>query len=190
MFGLEKYKETGSRFLSYTQSANHDLQVLQNKVNRILLGKWRDISKEELCFQTKSLSAQQMVASSTLSMALKILRTKKPTFLHSKFNLNQRGTAFLQPMRKSICRESFVDRAITLLNMAGASLRCVCTEKVSKKLINEWVKENIDIKPKPTSKSVRFQQLQQTQNTVIEPVQAEVDNRSRQRQITDFFTRA
>ena len=74
--------------------------------------------------------------------------------------------------------------------MAGASLRCECTEKVSKKLINEWVKENIDIKPKPTSKSVRFQQLQQTQNTVIEPVQAEVDNRSRQRQITDFFTRA
>ena len=190
VFGLEKYKETGSRYSAFTQAANHDLQVLQNKVNRILLGKWRDISTEELCLQTKSLSVQQMVASSTLSMALKILRTKKPTFLYSKFNLNQRGTAFLQPMRKSICRESFVDRAITLLNMAGASLRCECTEKVSKKLINEWVKKNIDIKPKPTSKSVRFQQLQQTQNTVIEPVQAEVDNRSRQRQITDFFTRA
>ena len=80
VFGLEKYKETGSRFSSYTQSANHDLQVLQNKVNRILLGKWRDILKEELWFQTKSLSAQQMEASSTLKTASKILRTKKPTF--------------------------------------------------------------------------------------------------------------
>ena len=87
VFGLEKYKETGSRYSAFTQAMNHDLQVLQNKVNRILLRKWRDISTEELCLQTKSLSVQQMVASSTLNTALKILRTKKLTFLHSKFNL-------------------------------------------------------------------------------------------------------
>ena len=79
--------------------------------------------------------------------ALKILRTKKPTFLHSKFNLNQRSTAFIQPLRKSICREGFVDRAISLLNMAGASLRHESTEKVSKKMVNNWVKKHIDIKP-------------------------------------------
>ena len=164
--------------------------MLQNKVNRILLGKWRDISTEELCLQTKSLSVQQIVASSTLNTALKILRTKKPTFLHSKFNLNQRSTAFLQPLRKSVCREGFVDTAITLLNMAGDSFQQETTEKVSKKMVNEWVKENIDIKPKKTSKSSRFQQVQRRQNAVAEPDQAELPNRERQRQITDFFIRA
>ena len=159
------------------------LQVLQNKVNRILLGKWRDISTEELCSQTKSLSVQQMVASCTLNTALKILRTKKPTFLHSKFKLNQRSTAFLQPMRKRVCREGFVNRAITLLNMAGDSFQQETTEKVSKKMVNEWVKENIDIKPKKTSKSSRFQQVQRRQNAVAEPDQADLPNRDRQRQI-------
>ena len=190
VFGLEKYKETGSRYSSYTQAANHDLQVLQNKVNRILLGKWRDISTEELCSQTKSLSVQQMVASCTLNTALKILRTKKPTFLHSKFNLNQRSTAFLQPMRKRVCREGFVNRAITLLNMAGTSFQHECSEKESKKLVNEWVKENIDIKPKPTSKTIRFQQVHKKQNTGAEIGQAEYPKKGGQRQITDFFTRS
>ena len=189
VFGLEKYKETGSRYSAFTQAMNHDLQVLQNKVNRILLRKWRDISTEELCLQTKSLSVQQMVASSTLNTALKILRTKKPTFLYSKFNLNQRSTAFIQPLRKSICREGFVDRAISLLNMAGASLRHESTEKVSKKMVNDWVKKHIDIKPKPSSKNFRFQQVQQKQNRVAETDLAVFPNSERQRQITDFFTR-
>ena len=139
--------------------------MLQNKVNRILLGKWRDISTEELCRQSKSLSVQQMVASSTLNTALKILRTKKPTFLYSKFNINQRSTAFLQSLRKRVCREGFVNRAITLLNMAGTSFKQECTEKESKTLVKEWVKANIDIKPKPTSKNIRFQQVQKKQNT-------------------------
>ena len=57
-------------------------------------------------------------------------------------------------------------------------------------MVNEWVKENIDIKPKKTSKSSRFQQVQRRQNAVAEPDQAELPNRERQRQITDFFTRA
>ena len=53
VFGLERYKETGCGYSAYTQAANHDLQVLQNKVNRILLGKWCDISTEELCLFSK-----------------------------------------------------------------------------------------------------------------------------------------
>ena len=59
-------------------------------------------------------------------------------------------------MRKRVCREGFVNRAITLLNMAGTSFQHECSEKESKKLVNEWVNKNIDIKPKPTSKNIRF----------------------------------
>ena len=73
--------------------------------------------------------------------------------------------------------------------MAGASLRHESTEKVSKKMVNDWVKKHIDIKPKPSSKNVRFQQVQQKQNRVAETDLAVFPNSERQRQITDFFTR-
>ena len=66
VFGIEKYKEQGSRYTSYTKSANHDLQVLQNKLNRVLLGDWRNLSTEELCARTNSLSVQQTIARSTI----------------------------------------------------------------------------------------------------------------------------
>ena len=36
VFGLERYKEVGTRYTSFTISANNDLQVLQNKAARIV----------------------------------------------------------------------------------------------------------------------------------------------------------
>ena len=56
-------------------------------------------------------------------------------------------------------------------------------------MVNDWVKKHIDIKPKPSSKNFRFQQVQQKQNRVAETDLAVFPNSERQRQITDFFTR-
>ena len=38
VIGLEEYKEMNSRYTSFTMKDNKNLQVLQNKVNRLLLG--------------------------------------------------------------------------------------------------------------------------------------------------------
>jgi len=38
VFGLEIYKENNSRYSSFTISDNHKLQVLQNKLNRVITG--------------------------------------------------------------------------------------------------------------------------------------------------------
>ena len=37
VFGLDIYKKTETRYVSYTKLDNNELQILQNKVNRILL---------------------------------------------------------------------------------------------------------------------------------------------------------
>ena len=68
VFNLERYKETGSRYSSFTVSANSDLQILQNKLNRIIINSrgTRAMSTRELCEMTKTLSVQQMIAVSTL----------------------------------------------------------------------------------------------------------------------------
>ena len=37
IFGLDKYKEENRRYFSFTVKDNHNLQVLQNKLNKLLL---------------------------------------------------------------------------------------------------------------------------------------------------------
>ena len=186
VFGLQKYKEKSSRYTAYTISANKDLQVLQNKVNRLLLNKWKDISTEDLCRETGSLSVQQLIANSTLNTALKIIRTGKPSYLASKFVMNERSTAYIQPVRKSISSEGFINRALSLLNKAGPSIFTSISARESKKKVREWVLRNIEIKPKPKVKDMRFSNYPRCEQADQREPRGQ---HSAQREITDFFSR-
>ena len=84
VFGLEKYKEENSRYTSFTISDNSKLQVLQNKMNRLLTGADKYTSTADLLVRTNSLSIQQMIAFQTIMMTYKIMKTKKPTYLSNK----------------------------------------------------------------------------------------------------------
>ena len=86
--GLDKYKKENSRYTSFTLSDNNKLQVLQNKMNRLLTGADRYTSTAELLERTNSISIQQMIAFQTLVMTYKIVKTKKPTYLSNKLKEN------------------------------------------------------------------------------------------------------
>ena len=58
VFGLEEYKERNSRYTSFTMKDNQSLQILQNKVNRLLLGADNRTSTEELIRAMNSMSIQ------------------------------------------------------------------------------------------------------------------------------------
>ena len=73
VFGMDYYKERNSRHYSFTTNDNHRLQVLQNKVNRLITGANNRTSTSELLDMTDSLSIQQMIGYQTLVMAYKIL---------------------------------------------------------------------------------------------------------------------
>ena len=62
IFGLDKYKEENRRYFSFTVKDNHNLQVLQNKLNKLLLNAQYNTSTADLLQQTDSLSIHQMVA--------------------------------------------------------------------------------------------------------------------------------
>ena len=74
VIGLEEYKEDNSRHQSFTAKDNQKLQVLQNKLCRLLLSARYDTPTETLLNQTNSLSVQQMIGYHTL-----IFFYKKPT---------------------------------------------------------------------------------------------------------------
>ena len=154
VFGLEKYKEVNSRYLSFTTRDNNKLQILQNGVNRLLLGADKYTSTSELLKRTHSLSIQQMIAFQTIVMTYKILKTKKPSYIASKFQdkSSQRhlrsAKCLYQPNQSlSITKEGFVSRGLTLMNMLDISLQAEPKLEKFKTKLEEWVKRNIATKP-------------------------------------------
>ena len=55
VFGLEQYSDQNTKYQSYTVKDNNVLQVLQNNLNRVLLGIRNDTPKEVLLNESKSL---------------------------------------------------------------------------------------------------------------------------------------
>ena len=155
VLGLESYKEVNSRYSSYTFSDNSRLQVLQNKVNRLLTDSQYRTPTSELLEKTDSLSIQQMIAFQTMMMMQKILQSKKPTYLANKItecegerHLRGGSRCLNTPnLSLSISREGFVNRGTTLMNMLDATVRCQPTIALFKTSLREWVKSNISIKP-------------------------------------------
>jgi hypothetical protein len=145
VFGLEQYKEENNRYTSYTMGDSHTLQVLHNKLNRLLTGSQYNTPTLELLQQTNSLSIQQMIAFQTITMTHKILKSKKPSYLSRKIQENSRSSGRLnQPkLSLSISKEGFIYRGIQLTNMLDDSIRSENKLENFKARLWEWVKSII-----------------------------------------------
>ena len=129
-----------------------------------------------------------MIARSTIDTAVKIIRTEKPSYLFSKFVRNERNTAFLQPLRKGISSEGFINRSIGLLNKMGMAALEANTEKESKRHVYNWVKRNVEVKPKTNNKNIRFNR--EVQPAVYQVAQEDANQAlGSQRRITQYFQR-
>ena len=166
VFGLEDYKETNSRHTSFTMQDNHQLQVLQNKVNRLLLGASWDTPTVELLRDTGTLSVQQMIAYQTAVSVYKIVQSGKPTYLSNKLrikkrNMNLRGRlGSLSQVENtlSIAREGFIFRGASIFNKIDENIRNETKLEKFKVKVKEWVKNNIEVKP--STKFPSFARLQ------------------------------
>ena len=118
VFGLESYKEENTRYQSYTVKDNKSLQVLQNKLNRLLLRADYNTPTEQLLEDTGSLSVQQMIGYHSAVLAYKIVSTGKPEYLAKRLkqrkegvNLREReGSIQAYNKRLSISKEAFLHR--------------------------------------------------------------------------------
>ena len=120
-----------TRYTSYTMKDNNNLQVLQNKVNRMLLGAEYDTPTVELLERSNTLSVQQMIAYQTAVTTFKIIQSNKPSYLAKKLKVRKegmslrggRGSVVHSDHSLSIAREGFLYRGATLINKLDASLR-------------------------------------------------------------------
>ena len=156
VFGLDEYREDVSRYQSFTKKDNQKLQVLQNNLNRLLLGAKRDTSTEVLLGGTNSLSIQQMIAYHTMLLAHKVVTTGKPSYLKERLQVKtgpmnlrgKQGNITLQNKKLSISREGFAYRGAALLNKLDDDLRNEINVKTFKVGLRRWVLSNIAVKPK------------------------------------------
>ena len=160
IFGMDRYKEENRRFFSYTMKDNNNLQVLQNKLNRILLDAEYNTPTCDLLKQTGSLSIHQMIAYHTALTTYKIVQSGKPSYIAAKLKIRSRNTRQGRGMivppdyRLSIAREGFIYRGAQLMNILHDDLRNESNIHKFKRGVRDWVKENISVKPKTSFPSL------------------------------------
>ena len=161
IFGLDNYKEENRRYFSFTMKDNNNLQVLQNKLNRLLLDADNNTPTSELLHKTGSLSIHQMIAYQTAITAHKVSKSGKPSYIAAKLkvkeshqNTRQGGTLVTPSYSKNITREGFIYRGANVLNKLNKSLRTETKLEKFKTGLKDWVKANIAIKPKATFPSL------------------------------------
>ena len=155
VFGLQQYKDGQTKYVNYTTRDNNKLQVLQNRLNRILTRSKLRTPTEDLLNMTHSLSVQQMIAQQTLVMIYKILQISKPAYLANKIkydtnqhNLRTKGRSLKRANCKlNQSKEGFVNRAILLFNKLDEDVRNCESLDQFKQRAKIWVKKNVQIKP-------------------------------------------
>ena len=158
-WGLDSYKVTNTRFVTYTKEDNRQLQVLQNQLCRLLLkdrvGYYKqNMSTRELLNKSGDLSIHQLGAQSTVVMMKKILSTKKPGYLAEKIKsrsaVGTRSISTIAPVNDAsliITKSSFLHRGIKLFNLLPETLKNEDKICQFKKGLKTWIKENISVKP-------------------------------------------
>ena len=122
IFGMETYKEENRRYFSFTIKDNNTLQVLQNKLNKILLDAEYNTPTEDLLNQTGSLSIHQMIAYHTAVSTYKIVQSGKPSYIAAKMQVRQgnqntrqgAGTVSQPGYTLNMAREGFIYRGATI----------------------------------------------------------------------------
>ena len=158
VFGLDVYKDSGTRYTSYTKEDNRKLQVLQNSVMRLLTNKPKGTATITLLEDTGSLSIQQMIAAQTLVLVHKVLRSSKPAYLAARLQVRDEGEGGRVPARSagqiripvkklSITREGFIYRGTLLFNRLPPEFRTETKLEKFRTCTRKWVSRNILYKP-------------------------------------------
>ena len=146
VFGLDSYRDNSTRNMSFTKEDNRKLQVLQNRVMRLLNGMKLGTPT------TKSLSVQQMIAFQTLIMLHKVVINAKPVYLAARLKLRNYGARSQGKLIKvnhnlSTSRAGFIYRSSKLFNNLPEELRKETNLRKFKTGVRKWVLETISAKP-------------------------------------------
>ena len=90
------YRANRGRSVGMTVTDCNKLQVLQNSVNRLIIGTRQGVAKSDLLRDTDSLSIQQIVAYYMLIMVHNVTMTSKPACLAEQLRLRDESARELR----------------------------------------------------------------------------------------------
>ena len=157
IWGLADFDETERRSVSFTMQHCRVLQILENKVLRIITCRTFDTPVSQLLEESGYMSVHQLIAYHTALIMYKVVKTGQPVNLARRFGVGPGGNQAVRAGRRlhniridftlSIARSSFIYRGAKLWNMLPIDIRTSNSVKIFKKKIKNWIKINISIHP-------------------------------------------
>ena len=140
---------------SFTKQNLHSLQILQNKVLRLLTGKGYDTHIVDLLSEAKMLSVNQLIAYTTIVSIHNIKKVGEPIYLANKLAANRNQVIELRQRQHNIQvnfnkargREGFLYRGRLLFNALPISIQSEERTYHFKKLTKQYILEHIPAIP-------------------------------------------
>ena len=150
--------ENTRRSTSFTRQHCKILQILENKVLRIITGHGYDTPVSQLLQESGQLSVHQQIAYHTLLTLFKVVKTGQPGYLAARLGVahdtqqervgaRRRQHDIRLEYTKSISREGTLYRGKILWNSLPVNLRTIGSIASFKRRVKVWIKENISIIP-------------------------------------------
>ena len=154
MWGLSGYTEHEPHKYAFTLAHLSKLQSLQRQAALLLLPPDPTVSNiptYDLLAQHKWLSVHQLIAFSTLSLAVRIIQTGKPGYLAALMSpapdsRTRQNTLHVPTFRLSASLEGFINQACRLYNMLSEKLKCERDKERLKSNLKSWISSNITSK--------------------------------------------
>ena len=160
VFDVDNLQDTETRCGAFTKANLQTLQVLQNKIIRMLTSKGYDTPVKELLLISDHLSINQLVAFTTIMTFFKIRLTKEPFYLARRMGMFDESVDLIAMRTRhgkdskriefdlSRAREGFLYRGSFLWSLLPPSLQK--EKKVSKfrKALKDWIKLKIPALPR------------------------------------------
>ena len=137
---------------AFRREDNRKLQVLMNKVLRLLTKRGRETPTSVLCQDTGMLSVHQKAAFSVICSIYKTLKNRKPTYNYERLRpredlLHQYSQCGRIDFKLTISRDSYFYRGSRLFNMLPSDIKNVKSLGLFKKQVKDWIIKNISVKP-------------------------------------------
>ena len=151
--------ENNRRSVSFTKQHCNILQILENKVLRIITGHGYNTPISQLLEDSGQLSVNQLVAYHTLLTVFKVVKTGEPGYLAERLGVGRgevpqdrvrarrRQHDIRLEYRLSISRTGTLYRGKRLWNSLPVTLRTARSVGSFKRGVKRWVKAHIPIHP-------------------------------------------
>ena len=151
VFGLPTLQDGEQRQTAFTKHNLHQLQIIQNKIMRILTHQGFDTPVTQLLSESGMLSVNQLVAYSKVVVVFKVLQSGQPGYFSDRLRtgqqLNRRSHDIIINYNLSVSREGLLYQGALIWNSLPQSLKSVTKTSCFKKQVEEWIGKNIKALP-------------------------------------------